>query len=188
MELLVAPQVHGETVYCAYIIAHKDSPFLRLEDLEGKTFAFTDPDSNTGKIVPTYMLNKIGKAPESFFKKFTYTYSHDNSIKAVADKVVDGASVDSLIYDYLELIHPEITAQTKVIAKSPPYGIPPIVVNPALRPQLKEGIRGILLNMHNDEKGRAILKGILIDRFVPVEDSLYDSAREMQAWPKEKDQ
>ncbi|MBI5872854.1 MAG: phosphate/phosphite/phosphonate ABC transporter substrate-binding protein [Candidatus Omnitrophica bacterium] len=188
LELLVVPQVHGEVVYYSYIIVHKDSPMERLEDLEGKAFAFTDPNSNTGRMVPVYMLEKIGKSPETFFKKSIYTYSHDNSVNAVADKIVDGAAIDSLIYDYMREKHLGGVADTKVIVKSSAYGIPPVAVNPAVSPEFKEKIRAILLHMHEDEKGKEILRGILIERFVAADDANYETVRQMQDWLQDKAQ
>jgi phosphonate transport system substrate-binding protein len=180
MELLAAPLVHGESVYYAYTIVYKDDPIERFEQLEGKTFGFTDPHSNTGYIVPTYMLKKLGRDPRIFFKKTIFTASHDNSIRAVAERLVDAASVDSLIYDYMKIIDPLVVAHTKILVKSPPFGMPPMVCNPGIEAGLKNKVKDILLHMHEEEKGKAILQGILIDRFIVVGDSLYDSIREMQ--------
>jgi phosphonate transport system substrate-binding protein len=53
-EALAMPEVRGSYMYQSYLIVNKDSPHKKLEDLSGKTFAFTDPESNTGKLVPTY--------------------------------------------------------------------------------------------------------------------------------------
>lgn len=58
-ELLVAPVMYGKSFYHSYLIVHKDSEMEGLEGLRGKVFAYTDPKSNTGCIVPTYMLEKI---------------------------------------------------------------------------------------------------------------------------------
>ena len=58
-ESLAVPEVHGSHFYRSYLIVNKDSPYRRLEELKGHTFAFTDPDSNTGKLVPTYWLAEI---------------------------------------------------------------------------------------------------------------------------------
>lgn len=182
LEILAAPQVAGRILYYAYIIVHKDSPIENFSQLRQKTFAFTDPNSNTGKLVPTYMLAKMNETPESFFKNFIYTYSHDNSIKAVADRVVDGVSVDSLIYDYIKAKYPSSVAATKIIEKSQGFGIPPFAAHPDLEPALKTKLKQILLNMHQDEKGKKILSGIMIERFVEVDDSRYDSVRNMEEW------
>lgn len=83
-ELLAAPQIMGRTTYHSYLIVHKDAPFETLDDLHHKTFAITDPHSNTGRLVPTAWVIEKGFLPEEFFSEIIYTYSHDNSILAVA--------------------------------------------------------------------------------------------------------
>lgn len=181
VELLVAPQSYGKPFYHAYIIVPADSSASSLADLKGKRFAFTDPKSNTGKLVPTFMIaKKFNMTPEKFFSQVLYTRSHDRSIEAVAKKLVDGASVDSLIYDYAVRKNPVYTSLTKIIEKSPPYGIPPVVVTKKTDRNLKEMLKNAFLNMHKDPKGKAILHGIMVDRFIIPKDSDYDSVREME--------
>jgi phosphonate transport system substrate-binding protein len=97
-DLLATPEVAGSHFYRSYLIVNTDSAFQRLEDLRGRTFAFTDPDSHTGKLVPTHWLSEMREQPDTFFGKTIYTYSHDNSILAVARGLVDGAAVDSLVW------------------------------------------------------------------------------------------
>jgi phosphonate transport system substrate-binding protein len=182
LELLAAPQAYGKSVYYAYIIVAKDSPMSGIEGLRGKRFAFTDPLSNTGKLVPTYMLAQINETPDTFFKKYVYTQSHDKAIQAVAQGIVDGASVDSLIWEYTHRTNPAFTSKTKIIMKSQPFGIPPLVVPRSLDPRKKERLRQILLNAHHDEKGKEILNKMMIDKFVLIDDHAYDSIREMKSW------
>ena len=180
MELLVVPIAHGQKVYHSYIITHKDSDLESFDDLKGKRFAFTDPDSNTGCLVPKYMLAKHHETPESYFKSYFYTHSHDNSIKAVAEKQCDGAAVDSLIWKFINTVNPSVTSQTKIIEKSPPYGIPPIVVHPEMNSAMKKTLKEIFLNLHNDEKASELLQHIQIDRFMEGQDSQYDTIRQME--------
>lgn len=188
MELLVAPKAYGEPYYYSYIIVPADSDIKTFEELRGKEFAFSDPLSNTGKLVPTYMLSVMGETPDSFFSKYTFTYSHDKSIEAVALKIVDGAAVDSLIYDYYSAIKPKFTSKTKIISKSPPYGIPPVVVPKELDPKVKKRLKEIFLNMHKDPKSRIILDKLHIDSFIEIDDSAYSTVREMRTWLDEKGQ
>ena len=96
-EALAVPVVGGKHLYESYLIVNRNSPYQRLENLRSRVFAFTDPDSNTGKLVPTYWLQQQGETAESFFGKIIYTYSHDNSIMAVAKSLVDGAAVHGQI-------------------------------------------------------------------------------------------
>ena len=180
MELLVAPKAYGETVYYSYIIVHKGSSIKSFENLRGKKFAFTDPLSNSGKLAPTYMLAKMQESPKTFFGSSEFTYAHDKSIQAVAEGVVDGAAVDSLIWEYVNRISPEHASKTTIVRKSDPYGIPPVVVRPDMDPSIKKELKEIFLKVHEDKEGREILKGMMVDKFVVIDDSHYDSIREMK--------
>lgn len=182
MELLAMPLVKGRSSYQAYIIVPRDSPARSLQDLRGKVFAFADPKSNSGKVVPTYMLSKLNETPDSFFSSYKYTYGHDVSIRAVAEKLVDGAAVDSLIWEYIARKTPAVTERTRIVAKSDFYGIPPVVVRPGLDPKLKRKIRDILVSASSDGAGKEILRGMMIDGFVPGNDANYDSIRSINAW------
>lgn len=185
MELLCVPVCFGKTEYYSYFIVHKLSQIQKIDDLRGKVFAFSDPLSNTGMLVPSYILAKMGETPDSFFEGYIFTYSHDNSIRSVAEKFVDGAAVDSLIWKYMQAKKSPLTAQTKIIHRSAPYAIPPIVVSPDIDGELKEKLRSAFLNMHKDPRGRQILKKVLIKRFTTIEDSAYDSIRRMETFMKE---
>jgi phosphonate transport system substrate-binding protein len=181
MELLVAPQVNGETAYYSLLIVPSDSPVRTMADLRGKVFAFTDPMSLTGRVYPTSLVKTLGESPETFFARVFFTYSHDNAIKAVANKVADGANVDSLVYDFFIARDPTIAQRTRVVHRSPAFGIPPVVVNPKLSPQLKESLRELLLRMNADPDAQPILRNLMIERFVFVSDHIYDSARSLEA-------
>lgn len=182
LELLCVPVCFGKTQYCSYIIVHKDSAVAGLEDLRGKLFAFSDPLSNSGMLIPLHALARMGETPESFFKGHVFTYSHDNSIRSVAEEFVDGAAVDSLIWEYLAAGKSQWAAQTKIVHRSEPCAIPPVVVSPNIDGELKEKLRSAFLDMHNDPQGRKILKKILVDRFATIDDSAYDSIRRMEAF------
>jgi phosphonate transport system substrate-binding protein len=174
---LAMPVVHGRPSYQSYLIVNKDSPYKRLEDLRGRTFAFTDPHSNTGKLIPTAWLADLKERPETFFSQTIYTYSHDNAILAVSRELVDGAAVDSLIYEYYQEKKPEFTARTKIIRKSQPFGTPPLVTSGRLPPGDHERLQQVLFSMHQDPEGEKILKELFIDRFVPLQEAWYDAIR-----------
>ncbi len=178
-QLVATPQVQNSHFYRSYLIVNNISQFKGLEDLRGRIFAFTDPDSNTGKLVPTYWLSLMGEKPETFFRKTIYTYSHDNAILAVAKALVDGAAVDSLIWEYYHHKNPIFTSKTRIIRESEPYGIPPLVASSTIPFELMTKIRGLLFSMHQDLQGQTILKELMIDKFIPPEDRWYDSIREM---------
>jgi phosphonate transport system substrate-binding protein len=180
VELLVAPSVNGRPIYHSYIIVHKDSPIKSFADLKGKVFAFTDPKSNTGKLYPTYLLGTMHSAPDRYFKRHMYSYSHNKSIELVAKHVVDGAAVESLVYDNMVKSGSPYARQTRIIKRSPPYGTPPVVVTKDVNPALRDRIRDAFLNMNKNEKGKTILDAMMIDGFVRIADTAYDSIRKME--------
>lgn len=180
MEILVAPVVNGEAAYHSWLIVPADSPAQNMADLRGKTFAFTDPLSHTGRLYPTYLVFQLGLQPETFFGRTFFTYSHDAAIRAVASKLADGAAVDSLIYTYLIQREPDLEQRLRIINQSPPFGIPPVVVSPNIRPQLRAELQAIFLKMNEDQEGKAALTILDIDRFIILKDNAYDSARDLE--------
>jgi phosphonate transport system substrate-binding protein len=181
MEILVAPEVNGSASYYSWLIVPANSPARSIEDLRGKTFAFTDPLSLTGRIYPTYLVEQIWEKPEAFFGRIFFTYSHDAAIEAVARGMADGAAVDHLIYLHLLERQPGLEEKLKIIHRSPAFGIPPVVVSSSIRPQLKAELLDLLLHMDQDAQGKAALQEIGIDRFIILEDSAYDTVRLIEA-------
>ncbi len=181
-ELLVVPQVNGRVFYNSLIIVHKDSDIEKFDELKGKTFAFSDPKSNSGRLYPIYRLAKKGIKPEDFFEKYVYSYSHNKSVALVAKKVVEGAAVENLIYQYMKNNDSPYIKQIRIIEKSPDFGIPPMVTSPDISTFVRDKIKEILTNMHNNQRGKRILSSMLIDKFVEGLDSNYDSVREMESF------
>ncbi len=178
MEVLVVPEIGGKITYHSYIIVPPSSEAKSLLDLRGKSFASADILSNTGWLFPMIWLKNRGEDPEHFFSKHLITHSHDRSVLAVVSKNVDGAAVDNLVYEQMAEEDPTILAKTRIILKSPPFGMPPIIVHPDIDPALKSQIREALLRMHEDPDGRKALLPLRIDRFVVPDSKIYDSVRE----------
>lgn len=179
IEILAVPQSNGKTTYKAYIIANKNSSIEKFEDFKGKSFAFTDPLSNTGRLYGLKRLKENGVSENDFFSRTIYSNAHDTSIQLVSKNVIDGATVDGLIFEFIKKNNPKRIENLKVIEKSEEFGIPPIVVPKNLNEGLKAKIKFTFLNIHNDSIGKKILDNLLIDKFVEGFDYNYNSIREM---------
>lgn len=178
-EAIATPQVRGKATYQSYLIVKNDSDYNSLNDLRGREFAFTDPESNTGSLVPRFWLAEMGESPSTFFKQTIHTYSHDNSIKAVAKGLVDAASVDGHKWEYYQRVNPVLTDATRIIKKSQPFGSPPLVVASHLTSEKKTQIQKIVTSMHQNTEGMKILNNLMIDRFVIPKETWYESVRTM---------
>jgi phosphonate transport system substrate-binding protein len=180
VELLVAPVIDGKLSYQSNIIVHRDSPVTSFEELRGRTFAFVDPKSNSGRLYPLYWLAKKGLTPDNFFERYFFSYSHNKSVEMVAKQKAEGAAVDSVVLGYMLASGSPYAAEVKVIHRSPEFGIPPVVVPSGLPLYLKAKLRQIFLHMHEDPRGGKILNAMRIERFELVADVDYDTIRMMQ--------
>ncbi|MCW3491269.1 phosphate/phosphite/phosphonate ABC transporter substrate-binding protein [Dethiobacter alkaliphilus] len=107
-QAIITQLVDGEPWYYSYIIAPLDAPFDNIEEMLAKsqdiTFAFADPNSTSGSLVPALMLKEKGvfRGPNDHdFKDVQYSGSHDVTAAAVEQGNVDAGAIDSAIYDML---------------------------------------------------------------------------------------
>ncbi len=180
-ELMFVPVIDGTTTYRGYVITQLNSPIQRFEDFEGKTFTYSDPMCFTGSLFVDRRLQDLGTGADHFFGEVVYSYSHDLSIQMVSRQIVDGAAVNGLIYEYIKKHQPELIENIRIIEKTIPGGIPPVVNSLLLDRKLREDIQQFFLQMHEQESTRAILDELLIDKFVIASDSLYDGLRDIQS-------
>lgn len=175
-EVLVVPTIDGATTYTSLVIVPAGSDAQRLGDLFGRRFAFTDPLSFSGRTYMAQRLRASGSEPEKFFASTIYTHSHDRSIRAVANGLVDGAVVHSVIYDHLRERDGSLVGKIRVVERSPPFGMMPIVAPTSLPATERARIREQLLHLHEDAEARVAMSFLHIDRFVLPPAGLYDSA------------
>lgn len=186
IEMLAAQQRMGLPYHQGYIIVAQDSEINDIADLKGKTVAFTDPLSFSGYTFLVHSLRQINQTPERFFGRYIYTYSHDKSLHAVANKVVDAATVTRLVYDRAKQKHPELAAAVRIIAVSPPAGTGPVVAGKNISPGQREILQQALLRMHESPSMATALQGLSIDRFVPPAPELYEPIRRMLRESRER--
>jgi len=179
-EAIAAPVIMGysKPKFRIYVIVSKDSSFKSFNDLRGASVDLADPLSTT-TIFAAYKLLEKNETLTSFFGKAIYSGSHDMTVQLVANKVVDAGVIDGHIWDYHDKVQPAYSSKTKIILKSPEFTTPPVVVSRTIDPSLKKKLRDILLTMHEDIRGREILKKLRIEKFVAVTDKDYDDALEM---------
>lgn len=179
IEILTVPVVDGKAFYQSFIIVNKDSKINNFTELKNKKFAYTDPISNTGTFYAKWFVQKLGEDVDHYFSNTIYTYAHDISIQLVSKGIVDGASIDGLIFNYIKKHNPERVKNIKIIKKSQLFGIPPLVVPTNLNSKYKNELKQLFLNINKDSLGKSILNKISIDKFIKGRDIDYDNIRIM---------
>lgn len=172
LEVLAVPLYEGRPLYRSYLIVPAGDRSTRsILDLEGRVFAFSDPDSNSGWLVPQVELKRAGRDASAFFKKTFYTWGHRKVIEAVAAGLAQGGAVDGYIWESLARLHPELTGATRVAWRSPEYGFPPIVARRGA--EGVEALRHALLGMKDTPPGRMLLDRLNLDGFVAGDPALF---------------
>jgi phosphonate transport system substrate-binding protein len=175
LKLLGVPLFNGEPLYRSYLIVPAtDTSTRAITDLKRKVFAYSDPDSNSGFLYPQVSLIREGVEPRHFFSKSFFTWAHRDVVKAVADGVAQGGSVDGYVWETLARHEPTLTAGTRVVSKSPLFGFPPLVVRKDFLPEHFYALRNALLNMSSDSQGKGLLQRMNLDGFTEGADSLFD--------------
>ncbi|MBM3268541.1 MAG: PhnD/SsuA/transferrin family substrate-binding protein [Candidatus Sericytochromatia bacterium] len=162
---LAVPVVAGKSVSRAFLIVPAASKVRSWAELRGKSFAFTDSLSSSGRLVPAYALARLGATPGEFFRRFVYTHSFTESIKAVAEGLVDGASVDSLSFEAALRREPSLLGAVRVVWESGTFGIGPVVAHPRVPAPVRNRLAEALCSMAEDSDGRYVLEGLGFDRF-----------------------
>lgn len=177
IEPLVTPVRFGVPYYYSYIIVPKDSSAQNLQDLRGKTFAFTDPLSFSGYLVPIHMLNQINEKPEGLFSNYIFTYSHEKALQAVANKIVDGGAIGSHVYSESKETKDGIADKVRIVAASEKCGIGPVVARKNLGEKDIKILKEVFLNMHKETGLAGALESLLVDRYDEPQPELYDFQR-----------
>ena len=178
LELLAMVQTDDTVYYQAYVIVQADSGITDFSQLRGKTFAFTDPLSYSGRQAIDYMLlDEYHTTAEKFFKRCFYTYNHDKSVWAVANKLADGAGIDSQIYFFARKADPEIDKKLRIISVMKPTPTGPVVMRQDLAPETKARLQQIFYHMDERPDLARAMHQAIIDKFVPPQPEAYDELK-----------
>jgi phosphonate transport system substrate-binding protein len=177
---------NGSLGYRACLIAHADSDLFSPEDIAGKTFAFNDPNSTSGYLVPmTFFMTELGVDPKKHFSKVTFSGSHEASIYAVASKKVEVASTN--IPDMQQITREGKVSRgaLRVIWVSKLIPLDPVVVRKDLPASLRSAIQESLISMkERNPEAFASAGSYFKGGFVPATDAKYQVIREMNETAK----
>ncbi|NYH18797.1 substrate-binding domain-containing protein [Paraburkholderia bryophila] len=182
MRLMAIPDYGGQPLYRSYLIVPRsDTQTTHITQLRNRVFAFSDPESNSGFLVPTTELIRAGIQPSRFFKKSFFTYAHRKVVDAVTSGLADAGEIDGYVYDTIEKQYPERTRNVRVAWRSPQYGFPPIVGRHTLDDESFVRIQRALVGMKDHPAGQDVLQRLNLDGFVPDNDKVFDGIRRLVA-------
>lgn len=179
LRLVAVPLYQGQPLYRSHLVVPANDTATRsILDLRGKVFAYSDPQSNSGYLVPRVELVRARLAPDQFFRRSFFTFGHRKVVEAVRVGLAQAGAVDGYVWDTLQLQHPVATAGVRVAWRSALHGFPPIVARRSLAAEEVARVSGALVGMPENDSGRRILRRLNIEGFTPATPQLFDSIRQ----------
>lgn len=171
---------NGSLGYRSCLIVHADSDIFSPEDTAGKTFAFNDPNSTSGYLVPsTFFMMEMGIDPQKHFSKVVFSGSHEASILAVANRKVEVASTNLPDLQQLTRENKVQRGGLRVIWVSKLIPNDPIVI----RKDMPASLRAATIESLTTMKARQpeVFKdiGAWLGGFVPADDAKYQVIRDL---------
>ena len=163
-------------MYYSDVIVRRDSPITRLEELEGRSWAYNEPASHSGHTVTLYSLVAMGAQP-GFLGKVVEAGFHQRAIRLVAAGSVDAAAIDSQVLAIELPDHPRLADDLRVVGAFGPSTIQPVVAASRLPDGWKREVRELLVCLADDPTARPALDHGLIEGFAAVDDGAYDDIR-----------
>ena len=184
--LVTATDKDGNLGYNSVLIVRSDSPYQRFEDLEGKSVARTDPNSQSGYLVPTVEFDKMGKPVDKYFQS-PVSGGHTQSVLGVLNGTYEAAFTWTTKGDGYGQLRTMIDKgmlnreDIRVIWESNLVPPPPVIVRSDIPQDLEAELRSLFVNLHQEDMtlAESVAKG-KTQGFVPVDHSTYESTVEMR--------
>ncbi len=176
VRVLVRPEdQNGSSLYHGLIFVRKGSGINHVTEMRGKRFAFVDPATAAGFLLPLVYLRSHGvKDYKSYFAETYFTGTHEDAIYDVLNGKADIGAAKNTIFWRLAGADPRIGRELKILTRSPDLPETALAVRKDLDPQVGTAIRDTLLRMHSDPLGLTILRDLGARRFVPTTDADYE--------------
>jgi phosphonate transport system substrate-binding protein len=172
------PRYQGEPLYRSYLIVpDTDKATTRVENLRGRVFAYSDPLSNSGYLVPRAEIVASGVSPTSFFRRTFFTFSHRKVVDAVRAGLADGGAGDGYVWDAMAAQNPLSVNGVRVAWRSATHGFPPVVARRNWASAEAHRLAAALHEMPSDADGRRVLAQLNIDGFGEAHKDQYESIR-----------
>jgi serine/threonine-protein kinase len=144
LKLLATAVSGGGTSYEGVILVRADSGIATLADLKGKRFCWVSKNSGSGYLYPRAIFRRAGIDPDTAFTETLLTGDHLASLRAVRDRLCDGASVYSSIL-FEAKIH-DIEAEIfRIVASTDRIPYTAYVMSPTAPEELVASMREALL-------------------------------------------
>ena len=174
IEPFAAIKQKGTTTYQSVLIANTAAGIDKVGDIAGKNVAYGDKASTSSHLIPKALLAENGlNAGQNYREHFVG--AHDAVAMAVQNGHAQAGGLSKPIFESLVQRGMVDSSKVKVLAESKPFPQYPWTLRSNLKPELKEKIRAVFLDINDP----AVLKSFKADGFGAISDKDYDVVRDL---------
>jgi ABC-type phosphate/phosphonate transport system substrate-binding protein len=172
--VLALPEGGQQPHYWSEVVVRANSEFLSLEDTFCHRLALTTRESQSGCFALLHELRSFGGQRPLFQEVIAPQITPRGALTAVLEGRADVAPIDSYAYRLLEKFEPDLVAQTRVVARTSPTPVPPLVssCHTGLEP-----LQEAFLDSEKNADTAATMRALLLERFVRPDPAAYDLLR-----------
>lgn len=188
-EMLLRKWKDGVPDYHTVFITRKDGGITSLADLRGKTIAFEDSGSTSAYFLPAAVLNDEGldlieldstrKKPPAGKTGFVFSGGEINTSSWVYDGKVDAGAYSSIDWETDHHLPEALKKGLKVFHRTKRFPRSIELVRKDIKPEVRQRLREILLNAHNDPGAKSVLRAYnKTAKFDELDDTSMSSLKE----------
>lgn len=170
---LVKPLLPGDvSSYCGVLFVAADSPIQTIDDLAGQTIAMVRT-TTAGELFPLGVMHEHGLLRGARVPSVIWVGTHDDVILEVMTGRAAAGAVKNLRLDAFRAKHPD--ARVRRLAESDFVPNNALVLSSVAADRWGVALRQVLLTMHEDTRGHAVIEAFGAQRFVPCERLEFDA-------------
>lgn len=159
------------------ILVRKDSGIEIPTDLKGKSVSYPAPTALAATMLPQNFLQNNGLDINKDIEN-KYVGSQESSIMNVFMGTTEAGATWPPPWKALSDKRPELKEQLKVIWETQALPNNGVVAHQSVPKTLANQVQAVLINLHNNAEGQAILKNMYLSKYEPATNQTYQSVKD----------
>lgn len=168
VEPLARPQyLNGASTYYGMVFVKRGSNIRTAKDMRNKRMVFVDRATTAGYLLPLSYFKSIGiEDYKSWFSEYYFSGTHEDAIYDVLNGQADIGAAKNTVFYRLAETDQRIVEELEILKTSPAVPANGLAMRKDIPEELKQKLVEKLLTMHLSSKGRKILEGLSMEKFI----------------------
>ena len=166
--------IGGASTYYGMVFVKKGSGIRTAEDMRGKQLVVVDRATTAGYLLPLAYFKALGIDDyKIWFEEYYFSGTHEDAINDVLNGRADIGAAKNTVFYRMATENNQVSKELEILATSPHVPANGLAVKNDLPEELKDRLQRLLLGMHNSNRGREVLDGLTIEKFIETNEADY---------------